>query len=158
MSQLLGKELTEDLLDRLKGNDIASQDGKAILLVTVDEKGWPHPAMISYYELVAKDKFRLNLAIGKSGTTAKNLRRTGKVTLVITDKGVNYYLKGNARQIREAMSEAPFVSLFRIELEQLLEDQDPDAMITGGITFQRAEKKDVDKLIETIFQGVRREP
>jgi hypothetical protein len=96
--------------------------------------------------------------MGKGSTTAKNLRRTGKVTLVITDQGVNYYLKGNARQIREEMAEAPFVSLFRIELEQLLEDQDPDAMITGGITFQRAEKKDVNELILKIFQGVRREP
>ena len=49
MSQLLGKELTEELFERLKGDDVASQAGKAIVIVTVDEKEWPHPAMLSYY-------------------------------------------------------------------------------------------------------------
>ena len=158
MSQLLGKELTDDLFNRLKGEEVSSKIGKAIVIVTADEKGWPHPAMVSYYELVAKDRSRLNLAIGKSSTTAKNLRRTGKVTLLITDNGINYYLKGDAREIKESMAEAPFVSLFRVEVEQLLEDQEPDAMITSGVTFSRPQKKEVGEVIEKIFQGVRREP
>ena len=158
MSQLVGKELTPELFDRLKGDDVASKDGKAILLVTVDEKGWAHPAVVSYYEVVAKDRSRLALAIGKSSTTARNLRRTGKATLLITDSGINYYLKGTAHEIRESMGEAPFVSLFRVEVEQLLEDQEPGAMITSGVTFSRPQKKDVTEIIEKIFQAVRREP
>lgn len=158
MSQLLGKELTDDLFNRLKGKEVSSKIGKAIVIITADEKGWPHPAMVSYYELVAKDHSRLNLAIGKSSTTAKNLRRTGKVTLLITDSGINYYLKGKARELKESMAEAPFVSLFRVEAEQLLEDQEPDAMITSGVTFSRPQKKEVGEIIEKIFQGVRREP
>ena len=158
MSQVLGRELTEELFNRLKGEEVTSKMGKAIVLVTVDDKGWAHPAMLSYYEVVAKDRSRIDLAIGKTSTTAKNLRRTGKITLLITDSGMNHYLKGNARETRESMAGLSFMSLFRVEIEQLLEDQEPDAVITSGITFNRPQKKEVIEIVEKIFQGVRREP
>lgn len=156
MSQVVGKELTEELFNRLKGDDIVSKAGKAIVIVTVDENGWAHPAMLSYYEVVAKDRSRIDLAIGKTSTTAKNLRRTGKITLLATDSGMNYYLKGNGREVKESMEEVPFMSLFRVELEQLLEDQEPDAVITSGVTFSRPRKREVSQIVEKIFDGVRR--
>lgn len=158
MSQLVGKELTKELFDRLRGEDIGSKIGKAIVLVTVDERGWAHPAMLSYYEVVAKDRATVDLAVGKTSTTAKNLRRAGKITLLITDSGVNYYLKGSARELKESMSAVPFMSLFRVETEQVLEDQEPDAIITSGVTFSRPEKKEVAEIVGRIFQGVREEP
>jgi len=158
MSQLLGKELTKDLFNLLKGENVASKLGKAIVIVTVDDKGWPHPAMLSYYEVVAKERSRIDLAIGKTSTTTKNLRRTGQITLLITDSGINYYLKGSAREIKESMEGMSFMSLFRVEIEQLLEDQEPDVAITSGVTFSRPQKKEVGEIIEKIFQGLRREP
>jgi hypothetical protein len=158
MSQLLGKELTEELFNRLNGEDVTSKTGKAIVLVTVDDKGWAHPAMLSYYEVVAKSRSRIDLAIARTSTTAKNLTRTGKITLLITDRGLNYYLKGTAREIQESMSEVPFMSLFGVEIEQLLEDQESDAPITSGVTFNRPQKKQILELVEKVFQGVRGEP
>ena len=158
MSHLQGNELTEELLNHLKGEDISSKKGKAIVVVTVDDKGWAHPAMLSYFEVVAKDRVHIDLAIGKTSTSAKNLRRTGKITLLITDSGMNYYLKGQAREIRESMADVPFMSLFRVAIEQVLEDQEPDAMITSGVTFSRIEKKEINDLVEKVFQGVLTEP
>ena len=158
MSQLLGRELTEELFERLKGMDVHSKLGKAIVIVTVDDKGWPHPAMLSYYEVVAKERSRIDLAIGKTSTTAKNLRRTGKITILVTDSGMNYYLKGSAREIRGSMDKVPFMSLFRADLEKVLEDQEPDATITSGVTFSRPQRKEVNALVEKIFQGIRSEP
>ena len=158
MSQLLGKELTKELFNLLKGENVASKLGKAIVIVTVDDKGWPHPAMLSYYEVVAKERSRIDLAIGKTSTTTKNLRRNGKVTLLITNSGINYYLKGNAREVKESMEGVSFMSLFRVEIEQLLEDLEPDAVITSGVTFSRPQKKEVGEIIEKIFQALRREP
>ena len=158
MSQLLGRELTEELFHRLRGDDLASKAGKAIVIVTVDEQDWAHPAMLSYYEVVAKDRARIDLAVGKSSTTAKNLRRTGKITLLLTDRGANFYVKGSAREIRASMEGAPFMALFRVAVEHLLEDQEPDAVITSGVTFQRPPKKEVGEIVEKIFQGVRGEP
>ncbi len=158
MSRLLGTELTEEIFNRLDGDDVTSQAGKAIVVVSVDDGGWAHPAMLSYYEVIAKNRSRIDLAIGKSSTTAKNLRRAGKITLLVTDRGINYYLKGIAREIRESMEGAPFMSLFRVEVEQLLEDQEPDAAITSGVTFSRSRKKEVSAIVKKIFQGVRAEP
>lgn len=158
MSRSVGKALTEELFNRLKGEEVAAKMGKAIVIVTVDEKGWAHPAMLSYYEVVAKNRFLIDLAIGKGSTTAKNLRRTGKITLLITDSGMNYYLKGSAREIRESMEGVPFMSLFRLQAEELLEDQEPDALITSGVTFARPQKKEVGEIVERIFQGVSKEP
>ena len=114
--------------------------------------------MLSYYEVVAKDRSRIDLAIGKTSTTGENLRRTGKITLLITDSGINYYLKGSARELRESMEGVPFMSLFRVEIEHLLEDQEPDAVITSGVTFNRPQKKQILELVEKVFQGVRGEP
>jgi hypothetical protein len=158
MSQLLGSELTEELFHRLKGESIASKKDKAIVIVTVDEAGWAHPAMLSYHEVVAKDRSKIDLAIGKSSTTAKNLRRTGKITLMITDSDLNYYVKGNAEEIRESMDGVPFMSLFRVAVEHLLEDLEPDAVITSGVTFERPDKEEIGQLVDKIFQGIRREP
>ena len=155
MSQLLGKELTEELFERLKGEGVGSRAGKAILLVTVDDEGWAHPAMLSYYEVVAKSRSQIDLAIGKSSTTAKNLRRTGKITLLITDAGMNYYLKGSGRELQESMAGVSFMSLFRVKLEKVLEDQEPDAAITSGVTFSRPQKKEVSELSERIFEELR---
>jgi len=158
MSQLLGRELTQELFDRLHGGDIDSKTGKAIVIVTVDDNGWAHPAMLSYYEAVAKDRSRIDLAIGRSSTTAKNLKRTGKATLLITDRDINYYLKGKAHEIRESLAGAPFMSLFRVAIDQLLEDQEPGARITSGVTFHRPEEEKTNELVAKIFQAVRAEP
>jgi hypothetical protein len=157
MSQVLSTKLTEELFHRLKGDSMASKTDKAIVVVTVDDAGWAHPAMLSYFEVVAKDRATIDLAIGKTSTTAKNLRRTGKITLLITDTDMNYYVKGAARELRESMEDVPFMSLFRVAVEHLLEDLEPDSVITSGVTFQRPENKEVGKIVEKIFHGVRRE-
>lgn len=158
MSQMVGKKLTEELFHRLKGDSMASKSGKAIVIVTVDETGWPHPAMLSYCEVVAKDRSTIDLAIGKTSATGKNLRHTGKIALLITDRDVNYYVKGTAREIKNSLEEVPDMSLFRVSVDHLLEDLDPDAVITSGVTFERTEKKEVGEMVEKIFHSIRREP
>jgi len=158
MSKLLGKVINEELLGRLSGKDIGSQEGKAIIIVTVDEQGWAHPAVFSYYEIVAKSEGRIDIAVGKTSTTGKNLKRTGKITLLVTDAGVNYYIKGDARETRESLGAVPFMSLFRVEVVQLLEDQEPGASITSGLTFIRPEKTEFSEVSKKVFQAVREEP
>ena len=158
MSKLLGQLLNEELLNRLNGKDIASKDGKAIIIVTVDELGWSHPAVLSYYEIVAKNEGRIDIAVGKTSTTGKNLRRTGKITLLVTDRGVNYYVKGDAREIKESIEGVPFMSLFRVGVAQLLEDQEPGSLITSGLTFFRPEKTEFSEVSEKVFQRVLKEP
>ncbi len=158
MSKFLGKVINEELLVRLSGKDIGSKEGKAIIVVTVDEQGWAHPAVLSYYEIVAKSEGQIDIAVGKTSTTGKNLRRTGKITLLVTDAGINYYIKGGAQETRESLGAVPFMSLFRVEVAQLLEDQEPGSPITSGLTFIRPEKTESSEVSEKVFQAVQEEP
>ena len=158
MSELRGKELTQELFHRLDGKNADSLSGKAIVIVTVDEQGWSHPAMLSYHEVVAKDRGTIDLASWKNSTTARNLRRDGKITLLLTDRGLNFYVKGKARELRESMEKVPSMSLFRVEVQQLLEDQEAGAMITSGVTYQRSGTGGMSDLVEKVFQGVLKEP
>jgi len=158
MSQLLGNELTPALLERLGGAQIDSHEGKIIPIFTTDEAGWAHPALLSYYEIVAKNLSTLDTALWKSSSTANNLRRTGKVTLMVSDKSVNYYLKGSVRELQYEMTGAAPVSRFRITLEQVIEDQEPNAEITTGLTYRRMTQRDPNDFSVKVFRLLHEEP
>ena len=158
MSRLLGNELTKTLLDRLNGQDVGVYEGKIIPIFTLDESGWPHPALLSYYEVVAKNSTTIDIALWKNSSTAKNLRQTNKVTFLITDKGVNYYLKGSVKELQTEIPGVPLQSRFRVTTEQLLEDQEPNAEITSGLTYsRRTERATTDPAVE-VFNRLRGEP
>ncbi|HYA30818.1 MAG TPA: hypothetical protein VEI95_18520 [Acidobacteriota bacterium] len=155
MSQIIGKHLTQALLNRLKGADVEAHEGKIIPIFTTDEAGWAHPALLSYYEIIAKDGSTVDMALWKDSTTAKNLRRSGKVTLMISDLGVNYYLKGNVKELEYEMAGAPPVSRFRVIMEQVIEDQEPNAEITTGLTYRRMNKRDPNDFAVKVLRILR---
>jgi len=158
MSRLLGNELTKALLERLNGQDVGVYEGKIIPIFTLDESGWPHPALLSYYEVVAKNSTTIDIALWKNSSTAKNLRQTNKITFLITDKGVNYYLKGKVKELQTEIPGVPLQSRFRVTTEQLLEDQEPNAEITSGLTYsRRTERAATDHTVE-VFNRLRGEP
>jgi len=152
MSQLLGKQLPAPLEQRLSGAEIDSHEGKIIPIFTIDESGWAHPALLSYYEIVAKNSSTLDMALWKDSSTAKNLRRAGRVTLMISDHGVNYYLKGSVAQLHYEMPGAAPVSRFRVTLEQVIEDQEPNAEITTGLTYRRVTRRESNDFAVKVFR------
>lgn len=158
MSQLLGKELTEVLLQRLNGRDVGAHEGKIIPILTLDEPGWPHPALLSYYEVVAKNSTTLDIALWKNSSTAINLRQTGKITLLISDKATNYYIKGSVKELQAEIPGIPLQSRFRITIEQLLEDQEPNAEITSGLTYRRLKARATTDHAVEVFNRLRGEP
>lgn len=155
MSQLVGKELPAALLERLGGSQIETHEGKIIPIFTLDEAGWAHPALLSYYEVVAKDSTTLDTALWKDSSTAKNLRKAGKITLMVTDRAVNYYLKGSVRELEYEMTGAAPVSRFRIILEQVIEDQEANAEITTGMIYKRLTKRDPNDFAAKVFRLLR---
>jgi hypothetical protein len=158
MSKILGKELTDALLKRLSGAAVASHEGKIIPIFSLDESGWPHPALLSYYEVVAKNPSTLEMAIWKDSSTANNLRRVGKISLMIIDNGINFYLKGAVRELENEMAGAPQVSRFEISVDQLLEDQEPNAQITSGMTYTRTKERNADDFSSKVLRILRERP
>ena len=158
MSQILGKELTPALLERMGGAEIEANEGKIIPILTIDEAGWAHPALLSYYEIVAKSPATLDMALWKNSSTANNLRKSGKVTLMVSDCGVNYYLKGGVEELQFEMRGAAPVSRFRVALEQVIEDQEPNAEITTGMTYKRLTERDPNDFAAKVFRLLLQEP
>jgi hypothetical protein len=151
MSRLLGKELTPELLERLGGSQVESHEGKIIPIFTIDDAGWAHPALLSYYEIVAKNASTLDMALWKDSSTANNLRKAGKITLMVSDLKTNYYLKGSVRELQYEMTGAAAVSRFRVTLEQIIEDQEPNAEITTGLTYRRVSRRDSNDFSVKVF-------
>src|SRR6266571_920588 len=86
MSRSTGSVMPPDLVARLSGGALESVASKVIQIVTVDAAGWPHPALLSYFEVVAKDPGRVRLATYGSSTTSANLRRAGRLTHLVMSK------------------------------------------------------------------------
>jgi len=134
-----GRELTDDLYRRLCGQFIDEYASKVILVHTIDENDWAHPAILSYFEAAAKDRRSMRLATYKTSRTTQNIGRTGKLTLSIFDERVVYYIKGTA-EIAGEMRSARYNAKIKVNVEEVLIDQadpalEPGAYITGGITF-----------------------
>ena len=158
MSRLIGNALTKELVERLSGDRVAVFEGRIIPIFTLDEKGWPHPALLSYYEIVARNGTTLDMALWKDSSTAKNLRTSAKITMMITDRDLNYYLKGTVRELQYEMTDAPQVSRFRVTVDEVLEDQEPNAQITGGLTYTRQRSRGAEDFATKVLGILREEP
>ena len=139
MAKLIDTVLTDDLEQRLCGRFVDERADQVILIHTVDSDGWPHPAVLSYFEVVATDRQNIRLATYKTSRTTENMRRREKVTLSIFDERATYYLKGAAQELRQEMQSAHNNSMFNVSLAQVLIDHadpvlEPGAYISSGIT------------------------
>src|SRR5262245_1272907 len=94
MPKLVSHELPENLYERLCVRFVNVYLDQVILLYTVDGSGWPHPAMLSYFEVAAISRTSLRVATYKNSNTSANMRRGGKVTLSIFSEQAAYSIKG----------------------------------------------------------------
>jgi pyridoxamine 5'-phosphate oxidase-like protein len=137
--------LTDELVERLSGADVERFDRLAIIVCTSDADGWPHPAILSYFEVAAVDRHTLRLAVYNDSRTCANLRERGKATLVITDERLVCYVRGTVTEIAPAMRVASFNAVLRMHVDQVVFDEpppdlEPGAYLTSGITYhQRTE-------------------
>jgi hypothetical protein len=140
VSRALGNSLPNVLFDLLSGRELAARMGQAILITTTDAAGFPHPALLSFGEVVAVDHRRVRLALYRTSGTSGNLRRNGKLTLCLIGAGMAYYIKTAAREQQGRLEGFPELARFEATVEMVLADQaredlEPGARITGGITF-----------------------
>jgi Pyridoxamine 5'-phosphate oxidase len=137
----IGSQLTGALLDRLSGRHVERHSALVIPIATVDPAGWPHLALVSYSELVARDRGSLRLALGGRSGSADNLRRNGHITVLLFDAGLVSYIKGTARERWPSMHCSPWNAVFDVAVTDVLADAaDPrregKSFVLGGITFQ----------------------
>lgn len=129
MAKLVGGELPDELFRWL--NDLDANAEKIIMACTVDEGGWPHPAMLSCLEVVAKDLNNIRLSPYKQSSTTSNMRRNGKLTMMVIDERVAYYIKGTVVELQRHMRSSPHLSKLSMSVEQVLTDQADEQLESG---------------------------
>lgn len=140
MSEDLGNIIPDDLYNALNHEDVTASPGKAILITTSDSQGWPHPALLSFREVGAKDRNTIRIATYSGTNSTQNLKNNGVITLVFIDQSMTYYVKGFATIISSDLPASPEqlaimdVSIFQILRDFTSEDEE-GAFITSGITF-----------------------
>lgn len=138
MSRSLGPELPEPLLARLVTADPAEAFGRALVLVTIDPYGRPHPALVSYAELLALDPGRLRLALHAGTGSTAHLNDSGRATLVFADAELAHYVKADATPLPPAPGH-PRLARFELAVRDVLADraegEEAGALLTSGITF-----------------------
>ena len=140
MSDDIGKELPDDLFDALWNEDVTGRRGRAILITTADSNGWPHPALLSFREVGARDRNTVRLVTFNGSTTTRNMRENGKVTVIFVDERMTYYVKGAAKEIpAHRVGAGPHFATMDVTITQVLRDftgaDEAGAHITSGITF-----------------------
>lgn len=141
MSRLIGQELPPQVLERLSGRDLHGCFGRVIPVVTVDAAGFPHPALLSFGEVVALDARRISLATCADSTTTANMRRNGRLALLLVEAEGIYYIKGMVREQPGGLPGFSHLAHLTMRVEQVLEDGTRDdaegeARITSGIRFE----------------------
>jgi hypothetical protein len=133
--------LSDDLYRRLSGADVDAYATLAIVVCTTDAGGWPHPAMLSYYEVAAVDRQTLRLAVYTDSQTCRNMRDRGKVTLIVADDRLACYIRGTVSETHPQMASAPYNALLAMRVEHVKfdkapEDLEPGAFVTSGIRYR----------------------
>jgi hypothetical protein len=122
VARSLGPVLPDRLLGRLLGPDGEALRDDAVVLLTVDPYGWPHPALLSYAEVVAVDAGRLRLGLHRGSRTTRHLRDSGRATLVFADEELVLYVKAEAVPLPDIPAE-PALARFELGLQDVLDDQ-----------------------------------
>lgn len=139
MSKSLGSCLPAPLLARLSQSDLAAHLGKAIPLITLDAEGRPHAMLLSYLEVRAADPMTIGVVIGATSRSAGNLAERQVATLLLVEPEQTVYVKARASAGPLQVAGLPDQRLFRLTVEDVLEDAPAEweqgLRITGGIRY-----------------------
>jgi hypothetical protein len=148
MAKRIGNQLPEDAFALLKPGNMDAKRNKVVQIITVNRAGWPDAGMLSYADIVAKDKKDLRLATWGDGECANDLRHNGKLAILLIDRDTAYYIKGKAEEIKQGEKnltdinqeggESP-LAFFKVRVEQVSEDKVPTAKVLSGVTFEGPE-------------------
>jgi hypothetical protein len=118
--------------------------GLTLLLLTVAPDGWPHQAMISVGEVVARSETELALALWPGSTAARALAAGGPATLTLVLPPTAYALRVEARPAGEV--ETPLagrLARFAATVVAASADEAPYATLLSGVSFSLNDRDQV---------------
>ena len=107
MARFVSNSLPDDALALLRPGNLEEKQNRVVQMITVDEEGWANAGMLSYADVIAKNGSNLDLATWGDGECAADLRRNGRITLLVIDEDMAYYVKGRAREVQATGMRSP---------------------------------------------------
>ena len=148
MAKWVSQELPEDAFALLKPGTIGAKRNKVVQIVTVSPDGWPDAGMLSYADIIAKDRKTLHMATWADGECARDLRSNGRLAILVFDRDMAYYVRGMAEEtkgeggdltdINQEGGDSP-LAFFKVRVENVFEDKVPTARVLSGVTFEGSE-------------------
>ena len=117
----------------LDGHDLEDKVGTAIGVYTADPDGWPHPAQLSPGEVLLSPDGEVRLAVWTESKTSENLRRDGRLVLMLAAYGGLHELRFEVTEVTP-MSD-PALATFSGQLVVAREHRVPYAEVVSGVQF-----------------------
>ncbi len=140
MSRHIGDALPDSVFERLSGRDLDSVADRVILVCTVDEERFSHPAILSYFEVIAVDQRTIRIAMYADSRTTSNARRDGRLTLILMDQRLACYIKTEVKELNRSMRSTPHNAKLECRVSEVLLDEpdptfEPGAYIATGVRY-----------------------
>lgn len=136
-------QLGAALSELLSGQNLKDKQGEAMMLLTTDEDGWPHVAMISVGEIAALEDGSLRIGLWPGTATSSNIRRTGKATLAVFYSGSAHYVRLALSPLTASSESAYPRDRYAAEVVAAKEDKAKYADIISGVTIRLKEPEEV---------------
>ncbi|MGH8869820.1 MAG: hypothetical protein ACRDYU_17725 [Actinomycetes bacterium] len=135
--------LDHALLAFLDGDGLADKVGPVLELVTLDEDGAPHPALLSVGEVVATGDRRLRLALWRDSTTTRNLAHRNRALLTLVLDGTFYGISVTAHLLGPVRVQELDLMVFDGEVQTVSRDDVGYAELTSGLTYRLVDEASV---------------
>jgi hypothetical protein len=130
-------QLPPEVVALLDGRRLEDKDGMAFVLMTTGDHGWPHAALLSVGEVLARSPGDVALALHRTSGTTANLTRTGRATLLVIAPPVAYTVRLDVRPAGGG-GDAP-LARFIAGVAAVIRHEVPYAELTAPIAFRLAD-------------------
>jgi hypothetical protein len=117
----------------LDGHNLEDKVGTAIGVYTADADGWPHPAQLSPGEVLLFPDGEVRLAVWAKSKTSENLRRDGRVVLMLAADGGLHELRFEVAETAPRSGQP--LATFRGRMILAREHRVPYAEVVSGVQF-----------------------
>ncbi len=135
MTKELDTSLPAPLRRLLDGERLESKVGETFVLVTINEEGWPHLALLSVGELFSPASDEVRIALWPGTRTTANLRRGGRATLAAFLDGTAYYIELEVEPLAVAARPGDSLARFRARVRRSRADRVEYADLVSGVRF-----------------------
>jgi hypothetical protein len=159
MAVLVGRQLPENLVKKIKTESRTSKSNEVVLLCTIDDEEFPNISLLSYLDLVVVSPRKILVAIGEASSSKRNLLTRGKGTIVFWAgrKFGMYYVRGRFSLLKnrmESIVEGFACSALACAVQRVNQDYTKVAEIESTLTYDASDTNESHFELQRELRGL----